>query len=176
MQRHLLRIILQRQHYQITRRNILQTWGSQLLETFYLLLHIPKLLSTQRSSTVISDQVFTSSHVVSSTTVHSQLADLLTKLPPIKPPHATASMTNQQCCKFKIDWGMFKSITTIPPTQVAVQLYNLCNEPVQNSIINMSPNFLTLNETDMIHIIQSVVTSCSNPSLNHMTFSNLTQS
>ena len=112
-----------------------------------------KALSTERSTAVTSEQALLSSHAASSTTSLSQPADVLTKLSPIKLPHASTSIINQGFRKFKIDWGVFKSITTIPPIQVAVQLYNLCDEPFQNSIINVSHISLTLNEAEMLHTI-----------------------
>ena len=48
-----------------------------------------------------------------------QCPESLNKQPPIRPPQITLDMTNQQFRKFKIDWGMFKQLTTIPPSQIA---------------------------------------------------------
>ena len=82
----------------------------------------------------------------------------INKGPPIRPPQVTLNMTNQQFRKFKIDWDVFKKITTIPPPQIAAQLYSLCDDSVQTNIINNNADFFNLNETDMIKTIETIVT------------------
>ena len=47
------------------------------------------------------------------------------KQPPIRPAEISLDMTNQQFRKFKIDWGVFKQLIAIRPSQIAAQLYNL---------------------------------------------------
>ena len=85
-------------------------------------------------------------------------------------------MTNQQFCKFKIDWGVFKQLTTIPPSQIAAQLYSLCEDSVQNSILSTSADFFTLSEQDMIQTIETIVTKCFNPAVQRLNFATLSQS
>ena len=50
-----------------------------------------------------------------------------------KPPQVTSEMTHPHFCKFKIDWDIFKHILS---DQITAQLYNLCDDSVQNSIID----------------------------------------
>ena len=45
-------------------------------------------------------------------------------------------MTHPQIQKFKIDWDIFKCITAIPSDLISAQLYNHCDDSVQNSIMN----------------------------------------
>ena len=59
-----------------------------------------------------------------------------TKSTPVNPPHVLPEMTHPQFRKFKIDWDVFKQSTTTPPHQIAVQLYNLCDNTVQKALIN----------------------------------------
>ena len=84
-------------------------------------------------------------------------------------------MTHPQFRKFKIDWEVFKNITSIPPDQFASQLYSACDETVQTSIINSFTNFFTQSEEELLKSIESIVTKSSNPSVHRMSFSNLTQ-
>ena len=60
--------------------------------------------------------------------------------------------------------------------QFTAQLYNTCNEEVQMSLINMHPDFLTLNETDALEVIEPLVTVRSNPAVHRKAFGELTQS
>ena len=71
---------------------------------------------------------------------------------------------------------MFKQITTIPPHQIAAQLYNLCDNTVQNILINNVSEIFQLFETDLLKSIESVVTKRSNPTVHRMHFGNITQS
>ena len=59
-----------------------------------------------------------------------------TKSTPVNPSHVLPEMTHPQFWKFKIDWDVFKLITIIPPHQIAAQLYNLCVDTVQNTLIS----------------------------------------
>ena len=84
-------------------------------------------------------------------------------------------MTNQQFCKFKIDWGVFKQLTTILPSQIAAQLYSLCKDSVQNSIVNTNGDFFTLSEQNMTQIIETIVTKISSPAVHCLNFANLSE-
>ena len=70
---------------------------------------------------------------------------------------------------------MFKQLTTIPPSQVAAQLYSLFEDSVQNSILNTNADFFTLSEQNMIQTIETIVIKCSNSAV-HSVFANLSQS
>ena len=64
-----------------------------------------------------------------STTITSSIPTVppesFNKRPPIRPAEISLDMTNQQFRKFKIDWGMFKQLIAILPSQIAAQLYSL---------------------------------------------------
>ena len=86
-----------------------------------------------------------------STTITSSVLTMppesLNKRPPIRPPQIMLDMTNQQFHKFRIDWGMFKQLMSILPSQIAAQLYSLCEDSVQNSILNINADFsLSVNK------------------------------
>ena len=115
-----------------------------------------------------------------STTITSSIPTMpnesLNKWPPIRPPEITLDLTDQQFPKFKIDWGMFKQLTNILLSQIAAQLYSLCEDSVQNSILNTNADFFTLSEQDMIQTIETIVTKRSNPAVHHLNFATLSQS
>ena len=57
-----------------------------------------------------------------STTITSSVPTIppesINKRPPIRQPQITLDMTNQQFLKFKTDWGVFKQLTIVPPSQI----------------------------------------------------------
>ena len=55
-------------------------------------------------------------------------------------------MTHPQFRKFLQDWVVYKQQTHPQPAQFMAHLYNACNEEVQISLINVHPDFLSLNE------------------------------
>ena len=71
---------------------------------------------------------------------------------------------------------MFKQITTIPPHQIAPHLYKLCDDTVQNALINTVSDIFQLSEIDLLKTIEFVVTKRSNLTVHHMHFGNITQS
>ena len=85
-------------------------------------------------------------------------------------------MTHPQFQKFRIDWDVFKQITTIPPRQIAAQLHNLCDDTVQNALINTVSDVFQLSETDLLKSTESVLTKRSNPTVHQMYFGTITQS
>ena len=99
----------------------------------------------------------------------------INKEPPIRQPQITLDMTNQQFRKFKIDWGMFIQLTTIPPSLIAAQLYRAFEDSAQNSILNTSADIITLSEQKLIQIIETIMTKCCNPTVHHFNFANLSQ-
>ena len=60
----------------------------------------------------------------------------------VKLPNITSHMTHPQFRKIMVDWTVYKSITSIPSTNLTAHLYSACESSVQNSIINTAPNFL----------------------------------
>ena len=99
-----------------------------------------------------------------------------TKSTPVNPPNVLPEMTHLQFQKFKIDWDVFKQITTIPPCQIAAQLYNLCDNTVQNALTNTVSDKFQLSETDLLKSIESVFTKRSNPTVHQMHFGTITKS
>ncbi len=100
---------------------------------------------------------------------------------PSKPPTATAppikaEMTNPEFRKLKIDWGVFQSMTNLPPVKLAAHIYTSCDSSVQTSIINSTEDFFKLNEAEIFELIEKIVTKRSNPTVHRLGFSNLAQS
>ena len=85
-------------------------------------------------------------------------------------------MTHPEFRKLRIDWGVFKSLTSLPTGRIAAQIYSSCDSNVQNSIINTADNFFSLSENDILDLVEKIVTKRSNPSVHRLAFSNLTQS
>ena len=81
----------------------------------------------------------------------------------VKPPELKSEMTHPEFRKYKIDWGVFKTLTDLPDDQVAPQIYNSCDSSVQNVIVNTSVNFLKLSEEDILSLLENIVTKRSNP-------------
>ena len=102
-------------------------------------------------------------------------------IPRSKPPTASAppiksEMTRPEFRKLRIDWQVFQSMTRLPGTQLAAQIYTSCDQNVQTSIINSTQNFFELGEEAIFNLLEKIVTKHSNPSVHRLTFSNLTQS
>ena len=66
------------------------------------------------------------------------------KMPAAKPRIILHHMTQSQFRKFWIDWNVFKRITNLPDNQIHAQLYNSCNETVQNNLLNTTTDFFSL--------------------------------
>ena len=92
-----------------------------------------------------------------------------------KLPSITPDMTHPQYRKFMVDWSIYKSITTLPSSDVTAHLYSTCDISVQNSIINAVPGFLILDETSALEAIEKIVTRHINPAIHRMTFAAITQ-
>ena len=101
---------------------------------------------------------------------------ILSKPPTASAPLIKAEMTNPEFRKLKVDWGVFKSLTRLPTTQLAAQIYTSCDSSVQTSIINSTDNFFALDENEIFKLLEKVVTKRSNPSVHRLGFSNITQS
>ena len=113
-----------------------------------------------------------------------QIAQILQSTPPTptskasvsaKLPTLTSEMTHPQFRKFKIDWKVYKTLTSLTPEYLTSHLYNACDDIVQNTIINTEPEFLTLDENAALTIIESIVTQRVNPAVHRMTFGSITQ-
>ena len=77
-----------------------------------------------------------------------------------KAPKIAADMTCPQFRKFNIDWTAYKNITGIPTNQIPSQLYSLCADSVQTTIINTKADFFTLPGDDLL---KTIVTQKFNP-------------
>lgn len=53
-------------------------------------------------------------------------------------------MEHPEFKKFKVDWNMFKSKTRLPTDQVALHLYNSCEQSVKNININSNVDFFKM--------------------------------
>ena len=94
----------------------------------------------------------------------------------IPPPQLHADMTHPQFRKFKIDWDVYKKISNVPVSNLPAQLYHICDDTLQHSIVNTVPNFFTSTEEDLLKILEKIVTKQSNPAVHRLTFSNVYQS
>ena len=93
-----------------------------------------------------------------------------------RPPQILPDMTHTQFWKFRTDWNIFKKITDLPDSQIYAQLYNSCDESVQNSLVNSITNFFDLNENDLLQQLENIVTKKCNSAIHCLTFSSLHQS
>ena len=143
-------------------KDYLQDLGINVIGDILAVIHHAK---THTSS--MTDALLTPAHVSFSELVKAVLP---------KSPQAISDMTNQQFQESVIDGDVFKRLARIPTSQIPIQLYNLCDDTVQNNIINTNSEFSTLAESDMLKLIEIIVTSCSNPTVHRMTFANITQS
>ena len=94
----------------------------------------------------------------------------------IDPPRIKSEMTKAEYRKLRHDWGVFKSMSQIPDTQIAAQIYSTCDSTVQTSIIAYFPNFFEFHEDQILDEIENIVTKSSNPAVHRFTFSNMSQS
>ena len=97
------------------------------------------------------------------------------KAPSAKLPSLTSDMTKPQFRKFLIDWTVFKQITGLVDKQTLAQLYNCCDESVQNSIVNIIPDIFSVSEEKLIKELELIVTKQANPTVHRMTFSSIIQ-
>ena len=63
----------------------------------------------------------------------------------------------------------------MPPSQIAAQLYKLCQDSVQSSIVNTNGDFFTLSEQNMTQTIETMVTKYSSPAVHCLSFANLSE-
>ena len=96
--------------------------------------------------------------------------------PKIDLPTLCHDITPAQFRKFKTDWEVYKSITLLPPEQIAPQLYTACDPELQNSVINTSTTFFHDTEETNFELLEGLVTKKSNPAVHRLTFGNLCQS
>ena len=96
--------------------------------------------------------------------------------PKIEPPTIKTEMTKAEFRKFRHDWGIFRTMTDMSHDQIAPQMYTICEQTVQSSIIASYPNFFESDEDTNLNDIEAIVTKSSNPAVHRLTFSNLTQS
>ena len=96
--------------------------------------------------------------------------------PHIALPRVNAEMTQAEFRKFKTDWSVYKKITKIPEDQMASQLYTACDNTIQTSIVNSVNDLLSVEETDLLLLIESLTTRHSNPAVHRLAFSNIHQS
>ena len=96
--------------------------------------------------------------------------------PKIELPTLCQDITPAQFRKFKTDWDVYKSITLLPPEQIAPQLYTACDPELQNSVINTTSTFFQDTEETNFKVLEELVTKKSNPAVHRLTFGNLCQS
>ena len=95
--------------------------------------------------------------------------------PSLKPPQLASDLTRPQFRKFKVDWGVYKSISGIEEGHIAAQIYSICDANVQNSIINTHPDFFKESESEIMNMLEKLVTKSANPTVHRMAFYGITQ-
>ena len=60
-------------------------------------------------------------------------------------------------------------------SQIDAQLYSLCEDSVQNSIVNTNGDFFFPSEKNMTQIIETIVTKYSSPAVHCLNFANLSE-
>ena len=93
----------------------------------------------------------------------------------VKPPSVTPEMTPPQFRKFRTDWTVYRTITSIPSADQTAHLYSACDSVVQNSVINERPDFLQLRESEALDFLETIVTTRSNPAIHRMKCNSLKQ-
>ena len=72
---------------------------------------------------------------------------------------------------------MFLNASQIyPKNQIHPQLYNTCDETVQNSLVNTVSDFFSLSKNELLDTLEAIVTKKSNPAVHRLTFASLLQS
>ena len=94
----------------------------------------------------------------------------------VKTPTIMAQMTMSQFRKFLVDWKIYKEDYKIQTSLIPGKLYNACEESIQYHIIHAIPNFLELDEQEILNHIKKAVTKHSNPTVYRMNFQAVSQS
>ena len=105
----------------------------------------------------------------------SLLNSSFVKAPVARLPQLHIEMTHQQFRKFEIDWVVFLKMTNLPSDQIPAQLYSCGDEAVQTAIVNTYPKFFTLEQSQLLDVIERIVTQKSNPMIQRMSFTGLMQ-
>ena len=98
------------------------------------------------------------------------------RMPNVSTPHIKAEMTPAEFRKFIVDWEVYRKIAGISDDQHALHVYNACDSAVQNTIVNTADDFFKMDPTDILTLLQGIVTKKSNPTVHRLAFSNLCQS
>ena len=93
----------------------------------------------------------------------------------VKLPCITTSMTQPAFRKVKIDWEVYKTITSIPDRDLTAHLYSACEPSLQSSLINAKASFLQLNEEEALNQIEAIVTKSANPAVHRKDFHSIVQ-
>ena len=93
----------------------------------------------------------------------------------VKLPEITTKMTHPSFRKARVDWDVYKTITSIPDHDMIAHLYSACEASLQSSIINAKPDFLQLNEKDALDYIERLVTKLANPTVHRKEFHSIKQ-
>ena len=64
-------------------------------------------------------------------------------------------------------------ITNLPENQLQAQLYNACDDTVQNILVNNVSDFFALAKDNFLHTLEDIAAKKANPVLNWLTFSSL---
>ena len=79
-------------------------------------------------------------------------------------PNLKGDSTHPEFRNFKMDWAIYKKLATLPENLIAVQLYSACDNSIQNSILNLSEDFLTLQEDEIFSLLSQIAIKEIQPS------------
>ena len=93
----------------------------------------------------------------------------------VDPPPIKSEMTTAEFRKWITDWDVYRQISDISGSDIALYIYNACDEDTQSAIVNTEDNFFAMDFDDILVLLQNLVTKKSNPAVHRLTFSNLIQ-
>ncbi len=74
----------------------------------------------------------------------------LIKAPPVPQPILKQDIPAEEWCTFLQEWKQFKKLVTIPPDELADQLYQCCDRPLGRLLLRENPDIVEEGETQLL--------------------------
>ncbi len=74
----------------------------------------------------------------------------LIKAPPVPRPILKQDIPAEEWCTFLQEWKQFKKLVTIPPNELADQLYQCCDRPLARLLLRENPDIVDEGETPLL--------------------------
>lgn len=97
------------------------------------------------------------------------------RAPPPTRPTATLDMTPHALRKFITDWNIFKRLANIHQSDFTIELYMCCNEQLQSAIYANCARFIEMPETDLLQMINELISKPRNRAATRKNFQSLVQ-